>query len=199
MTDKCNVPPEGWYCTRAPGHDGPCAALPTEDNDIGQAELQSFMPPFEEVKNEVMMSMQIVSLRTSKDSGVTNDAVMTTMEWENTNGETAPVHGILTKIDRDDVRGYLPSRIWYNNTKAAFNLSFYTNSTLPDGVKPFRNGPTYVLVVSMRDANVWPKLNYPADWTVFIEHVVTPDSVNGVTYVFVFGENLYDEIIARKV
>ena len=24
----CNVPPPGWYCTRAPGHDGPCAAYP---------------------------------------------------------------------------------------------------------------------------------------------------------------------------
>jgi hypothetical protein len=25
----CTVPPEGWYCTREPGHDGPCAALPS--------------------------------------------------------------------------------------------------------------------------------------------------------------------------
>jgi hypothetical protein len=24
----CTVPPAGWYCTRAAGHDGPCAALP---------------------------------------------------------------------------------------------------------------------------------------------------------------------------
>jgi len=24
----CTVPPEGWHCTRAPGHDGPCAAWP---------------------------------------------------------------------------------------------------------------------------------------------------------------------------
>ncbi len=26
--DKCQVPPEGWCCTRQPGHEGPCAALP---------------------------------------------------------------------------------------------------------------------------------------------------------------------------
>lgn len=25
----CTVPPEGWACTRASGHEGPCAALPT--------------------------------------------------------------------------------------------------------------------------------------------------------------------------
>jgi len=27
--DNCTVPPAGWKCTRAAGHDGPCAALPS--------------------------------------------------------------------------------------------------------------------------------------------------------------------------
>lgn len=27
---KCEVPPNGWHCTRTPGHEGPCAALPVE-------------------------------------------------------------------------------------------------------------------------------------------------------------------------
>ena len=27
---ECSIPPEGWYCTRQPGHDGPCAAHPNE-------------------------------------------------------------------------------------------------------------------------------------------------------------------------
>lgn len=26
VVESCDVPPEGWYCTRAKGHDGPCAA-----------------------------------------------------------------------------------------------------------------------------------------------------------------------------
>lgn len=26
---SCAIPPEGWYCTREAGHDGPCAAWPT--------------------------------------------------------------------------------------------------------------------------------------------------------------------------
>ena len=26
---RCDVPPAGWDCTRAPGHDGPCAAVPS--------------------------------------------------------------------------------------------------------------------------------------------------------------------------
>jgi hypothetical protein len=25
---KCERPPEGWHCTRQPGHSGPCAAVP---------------------------------------------------------------------------------------------------------------------------------------------------------------------------
>lgn len=25
---RCLLPPEGWACTREPGHDGPCAAIP---------------------------------------------------------------------------------------------------------------------------------------------------------------------------
>jgi len=29
----CDVPPEGWYCTRDKGHEGPCAALPKEKSN----------------------------------------------------------------------------------------------------------------------------------------------------------------------
>lgn len=28
--DACTVPPPGWYCTRAAGHEGPCAAHPAD-------------------------------------------------------------------------------------------------------------------------------------------------------------------------
>lgn len=28
MSTECTVPPVGWKCTRAPGHEGPCAAVP---------------------------------------------------------------------------------------------------------------------------------------------------------------------------
>lgn len=30
LTHRCQVPPKGWRCTREPGHEGPCAALPEE-------------------------------------------------------------------------------------------------------------------------------------------------------------------------
>lgn len=30
--NACTVPPAGWACTRAPGHDGPCAAIPAQSS-----------------------------------------------------------------------------------------------------------------------------------------------------------------------
>ena len=32
----CAVPPVGWKCTRTPGHDGPCAAIPDDDRACSQ-------------------------------------------------------------------------------------------------------------------------------------------------------------------
>ncbi|WP_387425178.1 hypothetical protein [Sphingomonas melonis] len=33
MTETCTIPPAGWACTRAAGHDGPCAAITTGEAD----------------------------------------------------------------------------------------------------------------------------------------------------------------------
>jgi hypothetical protein len=33
----CKIPPAGWYCTRAAGHDGPCAAVPQADPVVKQS------------------------------------------------------------------------------------------------------------------------------------------------------------------
>jgi hypothetical protein len=32
----CHLPPLGWSCTRAAGHDGPCAAVPVLINGMSQ-------------------------------------------------------------------------------------------------------------------------------------------------------------------
>ena len=37
MPDQgCKLPPDGWYCSLEPGHDGPCAALPNRTAMLGQ-------------------------------------------------------------------------------------------------------------------------------------------------------------------
>lgn len=30
----CHLPPNGWHCTRIAGHDGPCAAIPSDDESL---------------------------------------------------------------------------------------------------------------------------------------------------------------------
>lgn len=39
----CTVPPQGWYCSRAPGHDGPCAA--TRGERYGNWHIEFNPPP----------------------------------------------------------------------------------------------------------------------------------------------------------
>jgi hypothetical protein len=34
MSERCDVPPPGWACSRAKGHEGPCAATPTAQSDV---------------------------------------------------------------------------------------------------------------------------------------------------------------------
>lgn len=38
----CNVPPEGWHCTRDAGHEGPCAAWPTNAAPVASAEPEGW-------------------------------------------------------------------------------------------------------------------------------------------------------------
>ncbi len=33
--NKCHTPPKGWECTRQPGHEGPCAAVPSKKKKPG--------------------------------------------------------------------------------------------------------------------------------------------------------------------
>jgi hypothetical protein len=35
--EVCDVPPEGWTCSRTKGHSGPCAASPVGESDLGRA------------------------------------------------------------------------------------------------------------------------------------------------------------------
>lgn len=54
----CNVPPSGWRCTRAPGHDGPCAAVP--DDVVGRMTLKdgSHEPLFKRQADAIWASVK---------------------------------------------------------------------------------------------------------------------------------------------
>jgi hypothetical protein len=42
--DECPLPPEGWRCTRPPGHEGPCAAVPVPDRPRDPDEIRHIVP-----------------------------------------------------------------------------------------------------------------------------------------------------------
>lgn len=176
MTEKCNVPPEGWKCTREGGHEGPCAAIAKEFK---------FVP--DNIRTQVAMSMRTIGLHTSS-------IVKSTLAVQYNEEDAVSAHGVLSVISDENVRGYLPSRVWYDNDARVFRVSYYTNTTLSANARPFKDGNTYVLVFTPEEDVVY---QYPEDWRVFIEHVVYPPGPIGIAYVLIFGEDMYNEIIAE--
>jgi hypothetical protein len=43
--NRCPLPPPGWWCSREPGHEGPCAARPTMSESIRRYRLSYRLPP----------------------------------------------------------------------------------------------------------------------------------------------------------
>lgn len=167
MVDKCTTPPEGWECTRSAGHEGPCAAVPTSYKEV---------PPLLAIRTMVLEPGDVVDLAITVER----------------NNVCKQARGWLSVLDEDSVRGYLPSKIWHYSYDDLFRLSYYTNDGLNNNVRPFGNGKTYALVLHPDDGEVY---YYPIEWRVFIEHVVCPSAPAGIAYVFLFGEDLYDQII----
>jgi hypothetical protein len=44
MTRKCQIPPEGWSCSRESGHEGPCAASADEFYCLPEDPILVFFP-----------------------------------------------------------------------------------------------------------------------------------------------------------
>ncbi|MGG4053527.1 hypothetical protein ABEW79_17950 [Delftia tsuruhatensis] len=81
MADKaapasCDRPPAGWTCTRAPGHDGPCAAAPAAPAVDAQGERDA---AFEAVRNR-LCSLQRYSF-VLDDDGIVRRAHDRTGSW----------------------------------------------------------------------------------------------------------------------
>ena len=58
LIPMCKQPPEGWYCTRGHGHEGPCAAHPKtligyKITAVFEDEVAEILVPSIDVNNEV--------------------------------------------------------------------------------------------------------------------------------------------------
>lgn len=73
MIERCTLPPPGWWCSRNPRHEGPCAARPsTEPLDprylaiIDQA-IEDGMPRFREKLLEAVNLQMMEAVRIVKE------------------------------------------------------------------------------------------------------------------------------------
>jgi hypothetical protein len=73
----CDVPPAGWECSRKRGHEGPCAAVPTQD------ERADTIP----ISAERSLRLYADALRRIRDHGETHDEPC----WALHNGDCADV------------------------------------------------------------------------------------------------------------
>lgn len=58
MSQRCEMPPPGWYCTRSSGHDGPCAAWP-----IASRSLYLDLPLAEDVQDDQIVAIKAAIYR----------------------------------------------------------------------------------------------------------------------------------------
>lgn len=68
---KCRVPPAGWSCSRAPGHDGPCAATPEYERELDEKLGMVELP-----KIRISLATHRALAQLSKDRGFVMQAVV---------------------------------------------------------------------------------------------------------------------------
>lgn len=156
-------------------------------------ELKSNMPSAgeaEQMRLEQVMRIELVVV-TDGEADVVELNIDTVLG--NGAGARKPVVCNMWTIDEDRVRGYLPSKVWWDHQRR-LHAVFYCSSALPAAVRAFGDGPTYVCTVAI---NEWATVEYSTEMRLFIDQVQMPDG--GTWYVIMFGENERSKIVAKLV
>ena len=158
--------------------------------------MESSMPDFEEIRME--RTMQIYQINTSRYRWVM--PVETLIDIREPDGSRAKLVTHVTIVDDQQIKGYLPSRCWFDGNDD-LRMTFYATPSLPPAARPFGEGPLYVFWIDVRDGQV---IEYDIDTTVFIEHMANPlfwdhddDRATGVRYVFVCGPKGVPTVFAQ--
>lgn len=121
----CALPPTGWVCTREPGHDGPCAAVPSEDKQSGAARNAALQEAIQAVRDQAI-HIKGLPERTGEQEAY-NEAL---------EGSIAAIHSLLaTKPAAAPAvpEGFvlMPKRLTAENgAKAAMIAEFYEEITV---------------------------------------------------------------------
>jgi hypothetical protein len=146
--------------------------------------LRSTLPPVDDIKEK----LRIVRIVLSKFPSKTVEMHVEVLDGD----QKRPVYALVTIIDSDAVRGYLPTKLFPTNE--GVEVLFYTNPKLPDAARPFKQGKTYIALAVVEYNKV---IQYDADLRVLIDQFVSLDGE--LVYVFVFGDEQYDSIVMRTI
>lgn len=145
-------------------------------------ERSSALPPIDEVREQ--STMQIITVSTKP---FRRETVKTSLCVVSEGGKRSNVVSSLITFDDKRVKGYMPSKVWWNDRDECFDVLFYVNSSLPKSVRPFKDN-TYLLYVYPQYGQT---LEYDVNIRVFIDQVKTNV---GMAHVFMFGDESYHAI-----
>ena len=91
-------------------------------------------------------------------------------------------------ITHPQTKGYLPSKIWWDN-QAGFMMLYYVCPSLPNAARPFGDGKTFAFMIKAAE---WRTINYPAGIRIFIDQIMTDD---GMFIFFLCSEKEFEKIL----
>lgn len=111
------------------------------------------------------------------------------------NPTTVPFRAEICELDEEEVRGYLPSKVWWEKVvgdKSArehgtFKLLYYVNEQMPQTVRPF-GGKIYAMKAYVSDGSLY----YDSAIRMFVDQIMTD---GGMVYFFIFDELTMKEIL----
>lgn len=103
-----------------------------------------------------------------------------------------PMLLMLHEVDDHPVRGFLPSKVWWRKEDNDLHFLFYVQPNMPAEARPFGTGKSYIGATYIDPTCT---VEYEVGLRVFIDQVQTDE---GTLYVFMFGENEYDNVVASR-
>lgn len=162
--------------------------VPNRVKELIQTKLSSIadvtaLPPLEEIREANTMRIIVVD-----SNDFAKEVLKTSMFSVGHDDEREPLYATVVKITDERVKGFMPSKVWWDDATEQFQLLYYVNPSLPKATKPFKDN-TYMMYVYVDNC---PELEYDLSMRLFIDQVNT---VYGMMHVIMFGDETRDLLI----
>jgi hypothetical protein len=146
---------------------------------------KSGLPPLQEVVEQV--TMRIITVNTNSMPKVVKE---TTLTVTNERGHKSNVVAPIIEITDSRVQGFMPSKIWWNDSDDSFDILFYVNNSLPKAVRPFKD-KMYLMSFYPQSMTV----EYDVNVRLFLDQIKTNA---GMAFVVMFGDESYKSLVIEK-